>query len=306
MQHTVAAIAPIFLIIILGFVLHRTRIIGEEIWSAVEHLCFYLLLPVLIVKTLSRASLGGIPVADFLLVLFVAVLGMSVLMLVTKAFLTGRAVSEATFTSLFQGATRFHGFMALAIIGPLYGEPGLALAAIALAMMVPLLNAINVVVLVKYGDSGSSPEPAQVFIKVVQNPLILACAIGLLFNFTGLPDIVFNSIEIVGDGGLGLALLSVGAGLRFGHAASNFLLVSLGVVVRLVGMPAIVLLMVWITELEGLPRTIAIISGAVPTASSSYVMARKMGGDAPMMSNILTFQILVSFVTLPLFIYLAG
>ena len=80
---------------------------------------------------------------------------------------------------------------------------------------------------------------------------------------------------------------------------------TVGVLTRLIGMPAIIIAMSWLIGLEGLARTVAIIAGAVPTAASAYVMARKMGGNAELMSSIVTFQVIVAFFTLPLFIYLA-
>ena len=303
---TLNAIAPIFLIILIGYLLFRTEIVGEQVWSAIEHICFYLLLPFLIIRTLSRANLGDVPVIDFMLVLLVAILGMSILLILSYSLLRGRyPASGPSFTSLFQGATRFHGFVALAIIGPLYGDNGVTLAAIALAIMVPLLNITSVIVLSVYGHGSSNIEFRQILKQIAKNPLIIACIVGLLFNWTGIPDILFAAVDIIGDGGLGLALLAVGAGMRPGHAANNKLLVFTGVIIRLIGMPVIIITMAWLIGLEGLPRTIAIIAGAVPTAASSYVMARKMGGNAELMSNIVTFQIIASFVTLPLFIYLA-
>ncbi len=92
--------------------------------------------------------------------------------------------------------------------------------------------------------------------------------------------------------------------MKFGQAAQHKLLLTIGVLTRLVGMPAIVILMSWLLGLDGLPRTVAIIAGAVPTAASAYVMARKMGGDAGLMSSIVTFQVIVAFFTLPAFIYI--
>jgi malonate transporter len=303
---TLNAITPIFLIIAIGQLLYRTKIVGEEVWSAIEHICFYLLLPFLIIRTLSRANLDNLPVLDFMLVLVVAILGMSTLLIIIYSLLRGNyPAGGPSFTSLFQGATRFHGFVALAIIGPLYGDAGLALAALALAVMVPLLNTSSVIVLSVYGTSGDSTDFRQVFKRVLKNPLIIACVAGLGLNWIGLPDIMFNTIEIIGNGGLGLALLAVGAGLRIDQAAENKLLVATGVLTRLIGMPLLVIIMAKLVGLEGLPRTVAIIAGAVPTASSSYVMARKMGGNAPLMSSIVTFQVIVAFVTLPLFIYIA-
>lgn len=79
----------------------------------------------------------------------------------------------------------------------------------------------------------------------------------------------------------------------------------MGVLIRLIGMPLMMMLMSWIVGLDGLPRTVAIIAGAVPTASTAYVMARKMGGDAELMANIVTFQVILAAITLPLFIYVA-
>ena len=306
MLATLNAITPIFLIIAIGYLLYRTRIVGEEVWSAIEHICFYLLLPFLIIRTLSRANLGSVPIVDFMLVLVVAIIGMSLILILIHMALRGRYPHGGpSFTSLFQGITRFHGFVALATIGSLYGDEGVTLAALALAIMVPMLNMLSVIVLSLYGSGANNPDFTQVLIRILRNPLIIACAAGLLLNWTGVPDVIFDTIIIIGNGGLGLALLAVGAGLRIGQAADQKLLVATGVFTRLIGMPLIIIGMASLIGLEGLPRTVAIIAGAVPTAASSYVMARKMGGNAQLMSNIMTFQVIAAIVTLPVFIYIA-
>ena len=303
---TLNAIAPIFLIIATGYLLFRTRIVDESVWSAIEHICFYLLFPFLIIRTLSRANLGSVPVFDFMAVIVVAILGMSALLILIQAFIWKRfPQSGPSFSSIFQGATRFHGFVAIAVIGPLYGDTGVTLAALALAIMVPLLNVISVVVLSVYGHSDTRPQVIAVVKKIVTNPLIIACIVGLLFNWLGVPDVLFDAIDIIGAGGLGLALLAVGAGMNFGQAAQHKMLLTVGVLTRLIGMPAIVIAMSWLVGLDGIARTVAIIAGAVPTAASAYVMARKMGGNAELMSSIVTFQVFVAFFTLPLFIYIA-
>ena len=141
--------------------------------------------------------------------------------------------------------------------------------------------------------------------KIATNPLIIACCAGLLFNYFGIPNIIFDTVDIIGSGGLGLALLAVGAGLKLDQAAQHKMLLTIGVLTRLIGMPVIVIAMSWLVGLDGVARTVAIIAGAVPTASSAYVMARKMGGNAELMSSIVTFQVIVAFFTLPLFVYIA-
>jgi predicted permease len=100
-------------------------------------------------------------------------------------------------------------------------------------------------------------------------------------------------------------MLAVGAGLQIERISRTKWLLAVGVLIRLVGMPMLVIGLSWLVGLDGLPRTIAIIAGAVPTASTAYVMARQMGGDAQLMANIVTIQVMLSAITLPLFIYIA-
>ncbi|MDX2265759.1 MAG: AEC family transporter [Hyphomicrobiales bacterium] len=300
------ATAPIFLLIVAGYALFQSGLVKAEVWAAVEHVCFYLLFPALIVKTLSRADLTALPVAAFVAVVLGAVVCMAALLLAARPLLAARyGVSGPTFTSLFQGATRFHGFMALAIVGSLHGDAGIALCAIAMGAMIPMLNIINVAVLAVYGAHEGTVTARSVLEQILRNPLIIACLIGFALNLTGLPGFIYTAIDIAGGGGLGLGLLAVGAGLNLRNATETRALVAVGVLIRLVGMPAFMIALAALAGLTGLPRTVAIIAGAVPTASTAYVMARKMGGDAALMANIVTFQVLAAAVTLPLFIYIA-
>lgn len=306
MLATFNASAPIALIILLGYVLNRYRLAGPEIWSAIEHVCFYIMFPFLIVRTLASADLSDLPIADYAFVLLGAGAGMALLLLAVRPVLVRSGMSGPTFTSLFQGATRFHGFMALAVVGTLYGTPGLALSALAISLLVPMLNVLTVIVLSIWGEGAESTSTRVILMRLAQNPLIFACLTGLSLNFIGVPDFILSAIKIVGDGGLGLAMLAVGAGLQIERIAQTKWLLIVGVLIRLVGMPLLVILLCRIAGLEGLPRTVAIITGAVPTASTAYVMARKMGGDHQLMANIVTFQVVAAAVTLPVFIYIAG
>jgi malonate transporter and related proteins len=76
-------------------------------------------------------------------------------------------------------------------------------------------------------------------------------------------------------------------------------------VIGLIGMPLLVLCLCSITGLSGLARTITVVSAAVPTAATAYTMARKMGGDAELMAQLVTFQSIASLATLPFFIYVS-
>lgn len=304
MLATFNAAAPIALIILLGYGLNRYKIAGPEIWSAIEHVCFYILFPFLIIRTLAGVDLSSLPVTNYAIVLLGAALGIALLLLAARPVLMRYGMTGPAFTSLFQGATRWHGFMALAVVGTLQGTEGVALVALAIGILVPVLNLASIIVLSVWGEGAQSLSLRSVALRVLQNPLIIACAAGLALNVTGLPVFVLSAVEIIGDGGLGLAMLAVGAGLQIGRVAETKWLIAVRVLIRLVGMPLLIILFSWIVGLDGLTRTIAIIAGAVPTASTAYVLARKMGGDAELMANIVTFQVLASGITLPVFIYL--
>ncbi len=305
MLSTLNALAPVFILIALGYMLFQTKLAGAEVWSAVEHLTFYLLFPALLARTLIRADLSTVPALDFAIVTLTAVIGMAALLLALRPFFARRGLTGPTFTSLFQGATRWHGVMAVAITGSLYGEQGLTFAALAIVVMVPVLQVMTVLVLLLYGSEQVHPGPALILKRLALNPMILACVIGFALNQTDVPDFLYDTFTMLGAGSISLTLLAVGAGLSLSKATETRTLVAVGVLVRLIGMPLIILGMCWLVGLDGVARTVAVIAGAVPTASTSYVMARKMGGNAGLMANIITFQSVVAALTLPAFIYIA-
>jgi predicted permease len=161
MLATFNASAPIALIILLGYVLNRYKVAGPEIWSAIEHVCFYILFPFLIVRTLASANLADLPVGTYALVMFSAAIGMALLLIASWPVLSRFGISGPTFTSLFQGATRFHGFMAVAVVGSLYGGPGLALVALAISFLVPMLNVLSTIVLTIWAIADRPVRPAS-------------------------------------------------------------------------------------------------------------------------------------------------
>ena len=306
MLSIIAALVPVFLIIVLGALLRRSAVFPEEVWSGFENLCYFVLFPSLLVKTLATAQIGSTELAFFSGTVLFAIFAMSGLLLISYPFLRRRGVNKAGFTSLFQGATRWHGFMALSIVGILFGDEGVVYIAITMAVIIPPLNVINVTVLAMFSEQPSGLR--QVVVKVIRNPFIIACIVGAVLNLSGiglaLP--IYQLLDILGGGALGLGLLTVGAGLRLGLILDHRIRVAFGVAIRLIGMPALMFLGAWIFGVDGMARTVAVIAAAVPTASSSYVLARQMGGDAPLMANLITGQVVAATVTLPLMIWLSG
>jgi malonate transporter len=302
----ISALLPVFTVIVLGYYLRHSSLLDESAWRGLENLCYFVLFPVLLVKTLAVADIGSAEIVRFSGALLFAIFTMTGLLLLLYPLLQRYFnVSRAAFSSLVQGATRWHGFIALSIVGLLLGDVGVAYLAVTMAVIIPPLNIINIIVLAHYGEIENNL--LQVLGKLVRNPFIIACALGAFLNITGLglAPLLYNIADIIGSGALGLGLLAVGAGIHLSGIRDHRGLVVFGALLRLLGMPLLMLAGCLLFGVEGLPRTIAMLAGAVPTASSSFVLARQMGGDAPLMANLITLQVFAAVVTLPLVIWVS-
>jgi len=303
-----AALFPVFAIIAVGFALDRLRVFTDDMWRAFELLCYYLLFPVLIVKTLAGADLSQVPFAAVGAALIAAILTQFVLLaLLRPTLMRAGRLSGPSYSSVFQGATRWHGFAALAIIATLFGPPGITVGAVAIAAIVPLLNVAAVIVVSRHSD-GETPPARKLAMIVIKNPFIVACAIGVAINGSGLevPAPMMTTLDLIGRGALGLGLLIVGAALRIGEGMQKKTAIVITSVLKLIVLPCLIIAWTWVFGVEGLARSVAILCGAVPTAAASFVLARQLGGDATLSANILTFQVLAAAITLPVILLLAG
>ena len=307
MSFAVTALLPVFLTILLGLVLRRSGLVAEAHWHALDHIAYYVLFPAIISKSIIVADYTGVPFLRMAAAMILAILSLAALLAVSRPLLqTALAITPASFTSLFQGSLRWHTFIALAIVPALYGQAGLALVAVAAAAIIPVLNVLCVWGLTAWAGAGTLSLP-RILSELARNPFILGCAAGLAVKATGLalPDSVVTMLDLVGRGALGCALLSVGAGLVVGEAMGAVRPVIAAAGFKLVALPALMWLWTTLLGVGGLAQTVAVVAGAVPTASAAYILARKMGGDAPLMASILTAQILIAALTLPVVITLA-
>jgi malonate transporter and related proteins len=307
MAVVIAALLPVFLLIVLGFILKRSLIRPETQWHGLERLTYYVLFPMLLVQTLVKADLTRVPVAGVGGALLLSVLAMSLLCLALRPLLGRLSVDGPGFTSIFQGATRWQTYVALAVSGSLYGEVGLALASVAMVAIIPLVNVLSVTVLAHYA-SPARQSVRSIVMTVARNPLIWACAIGLALNILHmpLPRLWHEVADALGRSSLAIGLLVTGAGLhlegmfRPSHAA------TVAVVLKLIVMPMLAVALALWFGLSGSSLAIVAACSAVPASSSAYVLARQMGGDAPLLAQIITLQTILAALTMPIAIALVA
>jgi hypothetical protein len=149
----IAALLPVFLLIVLGAVLKRTLMRLETQWHGLERLTYYVLFPMLLIQTLVKADLSRVPVAGVGGALILAALAVSLICLALWPLFRRMNVDGPAFTSIFQGATRWQTYVALSVSRNLYGAAGLALASVAMVAIIPLVNVFSVAVLAHYAST---------------------------------------------------------------------------------------------------------------------------------------------------------
>lgn len=307
MTAVIAALLPVFILIVLGVVLKHGLMRPDAQWHGLERLTYYVLFPMLLIQTLVKADLTRVPVAGVGGALLLSVLAMSLLCLALRPALARLDIDGPAFSSIFQGATRWQTYVALSVSANLYGEVGLALASVAMIAIIPLVNVFSVAVLA-HCASPRKQSAGTVVMTVVCNPLIWACAIGLFVNVIHLPlpRIWHEVADALGRSSLAIGLLVTGAGLHLEGLLRPSVGAAIGVTFKLVLMPVLALLLALWFGLSGESLAIVAICAAVPTSPSAYVLARQMGGDAPLLAQIITLQTILAAVTMPIAIALVA
>jgi malonate transporter and related proteins len=297
MLTTFGALAPIFVLIALGWLLRERGFPGDAFWPGAERLVYWVLFPPLLLLTTATSDLTGLRTLPIALALVAAVLLTAGLTFLLRGRL---GLGAASFTSVFQGAIRNNTYVGLAGAAALYGEAGLAVMGILVFVVVTLVNVLSVIVLVSH--RGAAMRPRDLLVSVATNPLILACVAGFALNATGLGlfDLAGAMLDILGRAALTLGLLCVGAGLELGRLGRNPLALVAANTLKLVVMPVATWGFCRLLGVEGVAAATAVLFTAAPISASSYVLARQLGGDASLMAGLITISTILAAITMPL------
>ncbi|GAA3909548.1 AEC family transporter [Halomonas cibimaris] len=304
MSEIMEALLPLFALIALGAVLGAGRFLPAAFWPQLERLVYFVLFPAMLVATLATADIRQVPVVRLAAVLLGA---MAVFAWGLWHLRQRLGLEAAAFTSVFQGALRFNSYVGVAGAAALHAGPGATVAAVALALMVPTVNVICVAGFVAAGTLGRGGVKKSA-LAVMKNPLILACLLGVGLNLAGpgLPGWSEQAVSLVGRAALPLGLLAVGVALRLSALMRLNPGVLAALAIKLVLMPGLALALAWGVGLDPVARDVALLFAALPTATSAYILARQLGGDAELMAAIITGQTLLAMVTLPLWLRLVA
>ncbi|MBY0455210.1 MAG: AEC family transporter [Burkholderiaceae bacterium] len=286
---------PDFSLILSGYLICRYTALNRTVWQPVESLVYYLLFPVLLFQSIVKSPIdlgaaSGLMAAGLMTGLGAVALAYSLPHLPWL----GQRVDVRDHAASAQVAIRFNSFIGLAIAERLAGSQGLLMIAVLIGVCVPLFNVAAVWPMARHGRHNFVRE-------LLRNPLILATASGLMANLLGfhIPSWLEPSVARISAASLALGLMTAGAGMQFGLLARGKLL-SLSVLsIRHIAQP----LLAWATAtwlgLDATQTTVLLAFSALPTASSCYVLAARMGYNGPYVAALVTLSTLLGLVSLP-------
>jgi predicted permease len=285
---------PDFVLIVAGWAVCRFTLLGRPVWDGTERLVYFLLFPALLFNSILRnpLALGSmLPLAGS----GVAIVGTGVI--AAYALRAWPGIDSRLHASGAQTAFRFNSYVALALAERLAGTAGVASMALLVSVCVPLSNVAAVWPLARHGGHSYWRELGR-------NPLIIATASGLACNALGLhlPELASITLGRIGAAALPLGLMAVGAGLQFGALREGPGLAAGLLGIRHLLLPLLALLLTGASALPRAQQMMVMAFAALPTASSAYVLAVRMGGHGGFTAGLVTLSTLIGMFSLPLWL----
>ncbi|MEY4420927.1 MAG: hypothetical protein RLZZ498_1523 [Pseudomonadota bacterium] len=286
---------PDFSLILCGYLVCKYTALNRTVWEQVESLVYFFLFPVLLFHSIVRTPLDLQAASHLImagLILGVSSIGLSYA--IPKLPFLRRHVEPRLHAASAQVAFRFNSFIALALAERIAGPQALLLIAVLIGVCVPLFNVAAVWPMARHAQRSFWRELGR-------NPLILATGLGLLANIAGLqiPKWMDPTLQRIGAASLALGLMAAGAGMQFGHLLkAKSLAISLLTIRHLIT-PVIAWILARYFELDSTQTSVLLAFSALPTASSCYVLAARMGYNGPFVAGLVTLSTLLGMLSLP-------
>ena len=305
-------VMPIFVVAVVGYLLKQNGFLSDEFVKNADKLVFRVMLPCLLFTNVAYIDIEAVGSNDFKLILFCVVA--AIVLTLILSFLVPLFVKDSGKVGAFvQGVFRSNvAFLGIPFAGNLFGDEGLRLASVALAVIVPVYNVIAVIVLCVFNpkkseDNKSFEERIVEILKgIVKNPLIIAIVLALPFAIFGIgeyiPVSISTSVDYFAKASTTLAILTIGASFRIDELKGRIGLASVVTLLKTVVVPAFFIVFTYFAlGFRGVHLGIILIVFGTPTAISSYIMAKNMNSDASLANQIVLMTTLASMFTIFLF-----
>lgn len=312
MTQIIDSLLPLALLVALGAALLKLRFFDAAFRKGLDRLVYWVALPALIVRVLAEApptevlgSAGAMVLTLGGATLTMAALAWGIAKLIRRPDTEAGVFTQAS----FRGNLAFVGLpvIALAVGSGDQGQALLAKAALVFAPTVVLFNVLGVVVLIGAQHRLDSSLPVKMLKSLLMNPMLIACALGLVIWHFGLalPGVALTTLDLVGRPAAPLALISLGGALVIYPVGKCFGTATLAAVLKSVGTPIVAWLIAGGLGLTPDDRLVVLIFAACPTAVASYVLATQLKGDPALAAATIVLSTLLSAVSLGVVLGLA-
>ncbi|MDP9995345.1 putative permease [Variovorax boronicumulans] len=286
---------PDFSLIAIGWLLCRYTALDRRVWDQVESLVYYFLFPVLLFHSIVRSPLDFGATSSLLTAgVGVGLCGIALAYALPFVPGLGTHIDRRDHAASAQVAFRFNSFICLALADRLAGPEGLLLIAVLIGVCVPMFNIAAVWPMTRHAQTG--------FVRqLVRNPLIVATVAGLLANLLGftVPTWLTPTLTRIGAASLALGLLAAGAGMQFATLGRGKVLAVSVLAIRHLILPLVAWGLARALRLDGIQASVLMAFSAVPTASSAYVLAARMGYNGPYVAGLVTLSTVLGVASLP-------
>jgi predicted permease len=287
---------PDFSLILCGYLVCRYTALNRAVWEQVETLVYFFLFPVLLFHSIVKSPLD-VHAASRLMGAgwALGLTGITLAYALPHLPLINRWIDHRDHAASAQVAFRFNSFIGLAISERVAGPQGVQLIAVLIGVCVPLFNVGAVWPMVRHARRSLLRE-------LLRNPLIIATASGLVANLLGftIPPWLEPSVTRIGAASLALGLMAAGAGMQLGALARAKTLGVAVLAIKHLLLPLAAVLVARGFGLSPVETTILLAFSALPTASSCYVLAARMGYDGAYVAGLVTVSTLLGMLSLPM------
>jgi len=300
---TANIVAPVFLIIAVGYFAKRMKIINEVFVEVTSRLVFQISLPVFIFLEIAELDLSQVLELKQIAYIYAAtIIPYLLIWFGTIPFIKNPKDKSAFVQGAFRGN---YAIVGLALISNLFGGEALGKATLILAFLLPLYNVLAVIVLVVPKHQGKI-NFKSIFLEILLNPLILAVVFALPLSYfkLKLPEMFISTGNYLADLALPLALVGIGGSLNMENLKRASTLAFTASIIKIVILPIILTIGAYLLGYVMDDLGIMFIVFACPTAIASFVMADAMGANSKLAGNIIMLTTLGSVFTIAIGILL--
>jgi len=293
------ALFPVLALILFGWCVRRWHITDAAFHRVSDKLVYFVFFPLMLFWKIGASPLQFAGNWHYLPAAALAVLIVCGLSLF---YIRMRPVSDFQAGSFNQGCYRFNTYIGMAVLINTFGQTGVQLFGILIGLIIPMINVLCVSILIWYGGKPASQSSRfAVTLKLLMaNPLIIACVAGIAYGrlVGSFPTPIDNTLRLMSQVTLPLALFSIGGSLSFASLRNNFSVALAAAGLKLVALPLVGLCLLWLFGVTGLAFKVSMLFFALPTSTAIYILSSQLNSDTDLASAIIVLSTLLSFLSM--------